>query len=189
VSNAETRPRSALDPAAALGTLAAALTAARGRVPVMEARILLGHVLGWSHARLASYPEQVLTSRDWQRFLRLLERREPGEPVAYLIGRCEFYGRTFQVGPAVLIPRPETELLVDVAVANMGTRSAPKVLDLGTGSGVLAVTLALEIPGAMVTAVDRSAEALAVARRNAEALGCVFNRATGLRGSVASASI
>lgn len=171
MSDAAIYPPRALDPAVASAIVVAALTAVHGRVPVAEARILLCHVLGWSHARLASYPEQVLTSRDWRQFRRLVERRELGEPMAYIIGRREFYGRTFQVSPAVLIPRPETELLVDAALEYMSTRVAPKVLDLGTGSGVLAITLALELPGAVVTALDRSAEALAVARRNAESLG------------------
>lgn len=152
-------------------TAAAALTAARGRVPMTEARILLCHMLGWSHTRLASFPEQVLTSDQWRRFVDLVERREHGEPVAYLTGHCEFYGRPFQVCPAVLIPRADTELLVDISVATTRTHVAPKILDLGTGSGALAVTLALGIPGAKVTAVDRSTEALTVARRNADALG------------------
>ena len=119
----------------------------------------------------SSYPEQVLTPSHWRRFVGLVERREQGEPVAYLTGQCEFYGRPFQVCPTVLIPRPETELLVDISVATTRTRVTPRILDLGTGSGVLAVTLSLEIPGATVTAVDRSTEALTVARRNADALG------------------
>lgn len=159
------------NPSVAPPTAAAALTAARARVPMTEARILLCHVLGWSHARLASYPEQILTPSHWRRFVGLVERREQGEPVAYLTGHCEFYGRRFQVSPAVLIPRAETELLADISVAKTRTRVTPRILDLGTGSGALAVTLALEVPGAMVTAVDRSTEALIVARHNAEALG------------------
>lgn len=166
----ETRSLRIFNPSATPPTAAAALTAARARVPVNEARILLCYVLGWSHARLASYPEQVLAASHWRRFVDLVERREQGEPVAYLTGQCEFFGRPFQVCPTVLIPRPETELLVDISVALMLSRMLPKILDLGTGSGVLAITLSLEIPGATVTAVDRSSEALIVARRNAEAL-------------------
>ena len=91
--------------------------------------------------------------------------------VAYLLGEREFYGRSFRVSPAVLIPRPETELIVDLVKARIVAGAAPAVLDLGTGSGALAVTLALEIPAARVTAVDLSPTALAVARANAAALG------------------
>jgi release factor glutamine methyltransferase len=171
VTDSDIRPLRVLDPSASPPTAAAALTAARARIPVAEARILLCHVLGWSHARLASYPERVLTSSHWQRFVGLVERRVQGEPVAYLTGHCEFYGRPFQVCTAVLVPRAETELLVDISVAKTHSRVKPKILDLGTGSGALAVTLSLEIPRAMVTAVDRSTAALTVALHNAEALG------------------
>jgi release factor-specific protein-(glutamine-N5) methyltransferase len=104
------------------------------------------------------------------RYVELLDRRAAGEPVAYLLGEREFYGRRFGVSPAVLIPRPETELIVDLVKARR-PGAAPAVLDLGTGSGALAVTLALEIPAARVTAVDLSPAALAVARGNAAALG------------------
>jgi len=98
-------------------------------------------------------------------------RRARGEPCAYVTGRREFYGRDFAVGPGVLVPRPETELLVDVARERLAGREAPRVLDVGTGSGCLAVTLALEVASARVVATELSSEALAFARRNAEALG------------------
>ena len=103
----------------------------------------------------------------------MVQRRLHGEPVAYITGAKEFYGRRFAVGPGCLVPRPETELLVDRAreLARGCDGAALRVLDIGTGSGCIAVTLALELPGAAVTAVDVAEDALAWARRNAEALG------------------
>lgn len=157
-------------PARTQSSVAEALAAARLCIPAMEARILLGHVLGWNHARIASYPESLLSPDAAARFTGLVERREKGEPVAYLIGSSEFFSRRFMVSPAVLIPRPETELLVDLALERLRGLAEPSILDLGTGSGILAVTLALEVPGASVTAVDCSRDALAVARANAQAL-------------------
>jgi release factor glutamine methyltransferase len=107
-----------------------------------------------------------------ERFAALLDRRLRGEPVAYLLGRREFWGREFAVDARVLVPRPETEHLVEAALA-LGPRlpPAPRILDLGTGSGCLAVTLSLELTGSRVVACDRSAAALALARRNARQLG------------------
>lgn len=152
-------------------SVGAALAAARGRIPAGEARLFLREILGVSAARIAAYPEDALTPAQAERFADLLERRAAGEPVAYLLGVREFYGRDFKVGPAVLIPRPETELIVDLVRERVPSDAAPAILDLGTGSGALAVTLALELPAAKVTAVDFSSAALAVARANAEALG------------------
>lgn len=152
-------------------TVGAALAAARGRIPASEARLFLREILGVSAARIAAYPEDNLTPAQAERFADLLARRESGEPVAYLLGVREFYGRDFKVGPAVLIPRPETELIVDLVRERVPAGAAPAILDLGTGSGALAVTLALELPAASVTAVDFSAAVLGVARANAEALG------------------
>ncbi len=113
------------------------------------------------------------------RFASLATRRAQGEPVAYLIGEKEFYGRSFAVSPAVLVPRPETELLVELALARLRPLPAPRVLDLGTGSGCIAVTLALECPAASLLAVERSADALAVARANAQRLGARVEFALG----------
>lgn len=152
-------------------SVGAALAAARGRIPAGEARLFLREILGVSAARIAAYPEDTLTPEQAGRFADLLARRESGEPVAYLLGVREFYGRDFKVGPAVLIPRPETELIVDLVRERVPAGAAPAILDLGTGSGALAVTLALELSAAQVTAVDFSSAALAVARANAEALG------------------
>jgi release factor glutamine methyltransferase len=150
--------------------IAGALRWARARVAAVDARILLRHVLQCSAARLATYPEELLDAADWAEFRALVDRREAGEPIAYLTGEREFYGRSFLVTPAVLIPRPETELLVELALAHFGDKPRARVLDLGTGSGALAVTLAHELPDADLTAVDRSREALWVAMANAARL-------------------
>ena len=148
-----------------------ALQAARGRIPASEARLFLGSLLDCSTAQIAAYPERSLAPSLGARFAELLERRAAGEPVAYLLGLREFFGRNFRVTPAVLIPRPETELIVELVLGRVAAAdAAPTILDLGTGSGALAVTLALELPTARVTAVDLSAAALGVAALNAERL-------------------
>lgn len=152
-------------------TVAVALAAARAKLPASEARLLLGHVLGRPPAWLIAHDDEVLDEDALLGFASLAARRAGGEPVAYLVGQREFFGREFEVSPAVLIPRPETELLVEIALARVGADGAAAILDLGTGSGCLAVTLALELPKARVTAVDASAAALAVARQNAERHG------------------
>lgn len=149
-------------------TIAAALSQARQSIPASEARLLLGHLLGRSTAWIEAHRDEALDS---VAYAPLVARRAAGEPVAYILGQREFYGRDFAVGPAVLIPRPETELLIDLAKEAIGGLAAPRILDLGTGSGCLAVTLALELPRASVTAVDISAAALAQAGANAVQLG------------------
>ncbi len=138
-----------------------------------EAALLLGHVLGWNEARVMARGDEEIAGADRQRFEEMLERRLRGEPVAYLVGEREFYGRPFRVDRRVLIPRPETEHLVEEALAALGgvESNRPAVLDVGTGSGCLAVTLALEVPAARVTACDLSPAALAVAAGNARSLG------------------
>jgi release factor glutamine methyltransferase len=152
-------------------SVADALAEARCAIPLREARRLLQHVLNCPHAALAAHPEWALTLEDEAEFRDLVARRAAGEPIAYLTGSCEFYGRRFAVTPDVLIPRPETEMLVDLALLELQRSPGARVLDLGTGSGVLAVTLALEAPSARMTAVDASAAALDVAQANARALG------------------
>ena len=106
-----------------------------------------------------------------QHFLALVDRRCVGEPIAYLIGFREFYGRAFAVAPGVLIPRPETELLIDIPRSKFDPETSLRILDLGTGSGCIALTLSLELPKAHVVAADVSEDALLVARKNAERLG------------------
>lgn len=139
--------------------------------PRLEADLLVAHALGLARLQLYMRMDQPLLAEEVDRARDLLVRRGRREPTAYIVGRREFYGRDFAVGPGVLVPRPETELLVDRARELLAGRTAPRVLDVGTGSGCIAVTLALEVPGAEVHAVDLSAEALDFARRNAEALG------------------
>lgn len=144
---------------------------AASTLPHTEARALLAHVLAASREHLIAHPEQPVDPARVARFKELAARRGAGEPLAYLLGAREFYGRRFEVSNAVLIPRPETELLVDIALACLATAAAPRVLELGTGSGCIAISLALERPDAAVVAVDLCAAALSVARRNAIALG------------------
>lgn len=151
-------------------TLAEALAAARARIPAAEARRLLGHVLGRSAAWIEAHRDEALDETAAAQMSALVDRRAAGEPVAYLVGRREFYGRAFTVTPDVLIPRPETELLVDLVKSKVGAGDTARILDLGTGSGCIAITLALELPAARVTAVDLSPAALAVARANAARL-------------------
>ena len=140
-------------------------------LPRLEARMLLQHALGVSRTWLISHDTDALPEAAVQAFLNLQTRRQQGEPVAYLLGEREFMGHCFQVGPGVLIPRPETELLVEQAQAVLGQAKAPRVLDMGTGSGAIAVSIALAVPNASVTATDASPQALAQAQQNAQALG------------------
>lgn len=140
-------------------------------LPRPEARLLLAAVLGVPVEALVAHPERIVDDRASAGFAALARRRAQGEPIAYLLGAREFYGRRFAVSPAVLVPRPETELLVELALSQLAGLTAPRVLDLGTGSGCIAITLALECPSATVLAVDRSAEALAIAGDNARRLG------------------
>ncbi len=136
----------------------------------LEARVLATFAWDVAPAWLIAHDTDTLTEGQATQFTVLLSRRLSGEPVAHLTGTREFYGRSFQVSPDVLIPRPDTELLVDLALARIPPDRAMEVLDLGTGSGCIAITLALERPRAHITAVDRSAAALAVARLNASLL-------------------
>jgi release factor glutamine methyltransferase len=136
-----------------------------------EGRALLAAVLGLPIEALIAHPQRVVDDGAAKRFRDLAGRRAGGEPLAYLVGQKEFYGRRFSVSPAVLVPRPDTEVLVDVALAKLRNRSSTRVLDLGTGSGCIAITLAVECPSACVTAVERSAAALQVARGTADRLG------------------
>ncbi|AXL52067.1 SAM-dependent methyltransferase [Paraburkholderia caffeinilytica] len=139
-------------------------------LPSLEARILLTHVLGWRHTQLITRSDEALDGTIVERYRNLEARRVAGEPVAQLVGVREFFGLDFEVTPDVLIPRPETELLVETALAAMENVSRPRVLDLGTGTGAIAVAIASMRPDAPVWALDRSAEALTVATRNAARL-------------------
>ncbi len=139
-------------------------------LPALEARVLLMHVLGWRRTQLITRGDEALDAAQIDAWRALEARRVEGVPVAQLVGAREFYGLDFEVTSDVLIPRPETELLVETALAAIEGHTAPRVLDLGTGSGAIAVAIASARPDARVWAVDRSAAALALAARNATRL-------------------
>jgi release factor glutamine methyltransferase len=140
-----------------------------------EVEVLLRHVLGIDRARLLARLQEPLTEEQSCRFEAMLVRRLAHEPAAYITGQREFYGLDFEVTPAVLIPRPETEVLVEAVIELAKERSrvrrGPVIADIGTGSGAIAVSVALNVPRSEVYAVDSSPEALKIARRNAERLG------------------
>jgi release factor glutamine methyltransferase len=156
--------------AVGIGRLRASPAGAQpGATPDLDARLLLAHVLALPRARLRSHPEDVVGALHTRQYLALLRRRAAGEPIAYLTGSREFWSLPLSVSRAVLVPRPETELLVERALAR---RRAPegRVADLGTGSGAVALALASERPRWQVIATDVSAKALEVARGNAAQL-------------------
>jgi release factor glutamine methyltransferase len=173
--------------------LACAASAVRDDTPELDAEVLLRHVLGWSRAALFTHPDRALAPADWETFRALLRRRAEGEPVAYLTGRREFMGLDFAVDRRVLIPRPETEAVVQRALAWLAARGGPAeaspeaavaadavaadavaadavAADVGTGSGAIAITLAAHCPNLRLYATDASAAALEVARANAARL-------------------
>ena len=137
------------------------------RIGRSDARELLQHAAGCNHADLIAHPERELSAEQLARYEALVARRAAGEPLAYLLGSAFFCGLEFAVSPAVLIPRPDTEVLVNEACRRAPAWRAPRIVDLGTGSGIVAIMLALRLPRALVTAVDLSPAALAVARANA----------------------
>jgi release factor glutamine methyltransferase len=167
--------------------------------PRLSAELLLAESLGLDRndllSRLIISPETPVPASSLAVCERLMLRRVKGEPVAYILGRKEFYGRNFLVSPAVLIPRPETELLADLALRFAGQKDAPHTglfADFGTGSGCIAVTLALELPGWRGLALDRQPEALRLAARNANRLAArnlVFALADFTRPPAAEASL
>lgn len=153
--------------------------------PRLEAELLLAHTLGLNRVQLYMQFDRILAEVELQSFKSLLKRRTEREPLAYILGKKEFYSLEFEVTPNVLIPRPETELLVEEGIrffspspqprafaAPMGSPSRGegevKILDIGTGSGCIAISLAKHLPEAKITAIDISSEALKVAQRNAE---------------------
>jgi release factor glutamine methyltransferase len=138
--------------------------------PRREARWLLAHAWEVTESWLLGHSEETAPAEVEARYRGWLQRRAAGEPAHHLSGRCRFWGRDFEVGPGVLVPRPESELLVQVSL-ELPLAAAARVLDVGTGSGCLAVTLAAERPRWRVLAVDRSPAALAVASRNASRHG------------------
>jgi len=161
-----------------MSTVRQALAAAREHLagladadPDLDARVLLCHVLGKPPTWLYAWPDAELDPDQQAAFDDLLARRAAGAPVAHLTGQREFWGLAFKVSPATLTPRPDTELLVETTLALGGDRPALRLLDLGTGSGAIALAIAHERPGWRITASDASAAALALAADNAAALG------------------
>ena len=140
--------------------------ASSGLVP-FEAKLLLAHVLSRDRAWIGAHADDAITAAQAKTFDALARRRRDGEPVAYLIGRREFYGLDLATTPDVLIPRPETELLVDLALARLPADHSARVLDLGTGSGAVALAIARSRPAARVVATDISDSAVALAAENA----------------------
>ena len=141
--------------------------------PRLDAELLLAHALGWDRARLLAYPERPLAQAEGAAFNQAVARRAAREPLAYILGHWAFRDLDLQVNRHVLIPRPETEFLVEQALAHLGRREAapgggpgPLLADVGTGSGAIAIALARAVPAARVYALDRSADALAVAAAN-----------------------
>ena len=139
--------------------------------PKRDAEILLEHVTGKARTYLLAFGETELTAEQEARLAALLVRRKTGEPVAHLVGEREFWSLPLYVSAATLIPRPDTEVLVEQGLVAIARKTAPRLVDLGTGSGIVAVTLALARPDAEVSAVDISPAALDVARSNAARLG------------------
>lgn len=166
----------------------------------LAAELLLLHVLARNRVWLYGHPEEEISPSEAQRFLEMLARRAAGEPTQYITGTQEFWGLAFEVTPEVLIPRPETEHVVEVALHRLGPQATYaerelaaagnglRILDVGTGSGCIAVALAKELPGARLFATDVSAAALAVARRNAARHG-VLERTTFLETSLLTGSV
>jgi release factor glutamine methyltransferase len=137
----------------------------------LDARLLARELLGWDAAKYLTSSHEVPTPDFGARFAALVAKREAREPMAYILGRQEFWGRPFALQPDVLIPRPETELIIETALGLFPDRGiALRIADVGTGSGCLALTLGAEFPAASVTATDTSSAAIDVARRNAQAL-------------------
>ena len=136
----------------------------------LDAQVLLAYVLGRDRGWLHAHAPEALAAADAEAFFRLARRRRDGEPVAYLTGRREFFGLSLAITPSVLVPRPETETLVECALARMAAGLPLRILDLGTGSGAIALALAHERPQASVLATDRSEAALALACDNVQRL-------------------
>jgi release factor glutamine methyltransferase len=165
---------------------ARARLAATSRHPRRDAQVILAHVLGCDQAALLTHPERFLSPAESDQLESFLTRRAAGEPVQYITGSQEFFGLLFDVTPDVLIPRPETEHLVEAALEHVGREAAARIVDVGTGSGAIAVALAHARPQSCVTAVDLSPAALEVARRNAQRHG-VLERVTLLQSNLLAA--
>lgn len=142
------------------------LKTAQTKIERLDAELILAHILNANRSHLHSYPEIILTKTQQNTANKLLVRRQNHEPIAYLFNKKDFYGRTFKITKDTLIPRPETETLIDLAK----TLNPKTILDLGTGSGCIAITLSLELPNSKITASDISQKALKIAQHNAKSL-------------------
>lgn len=160
----------ARSPRAMLDDAVAPIAAAGGASPRLDAEILLANAAGVSRATLIA-DAGIIDDAVRARFAELVKRRAAREPLAYIIGRKEFYAIEFAVAPAVLIPRPESEIVVDAALEFLAARPAARVIDIGTGSGAIAIAIAVNTAHAQIVATDISIEALEVAERNAARLG------------------
>ena len=163
-------PQSTKSSQAELAEWGSAALAATSSTPRLDAELLLAFSLAKSRSAIFAFPEQVVETEKADRYRKLIRRRSAGVPLAYLTGNKEFYSLDFEVTSATLVPRPETELLVDIAIERSSQQPQPRILDLGTGCGAIAFAIKQTKPSCIVTAVDISPAALAVAQRNAERL-------------------
>jgi len=151
--------------------------------PILDAEVLLSHAWGRSRTELLTHPEVIPPREVAGRFSGWMSRRFRREPLAYIIGDREFYGVSFEVSPAVLIPRPETETLVEAAIGLIRDASAPMVADIGVGSGAVAISIAKAVPAALIYGTESSADALEIGCRNAQRAG-VQDRVHSLQGDL-----
>ena len=133
----------------------------------LDAEVLLCHVLNKPRTHLRTWPEKQLSAQQSKQFNLLLQQRQQGNPIAYITGQREFWSRDFEVNADVLIPRPDTELLIELSLNQLADKADTRIIDLGTGSGAIAITLAAELADIDVTATDLNLKALAIAKRNA----------------------
>ena len=139
--------------------------------PRLEIEIFLQHIFGYKKIDLYINFEEEVTPKNLKRLREFIKRRVENEPIQYITGVSNFYGRDFYVNKNVLIPRPETEILVNVSIDYLSSKKAPYIIDVGTGSGCIAITLAKELPSSKVIAIDYSQQALNIAKENAELVG------------------